>query len=149
MALVGKTVLVVDDSSDNRLLTARALRKLVNGLSVQFAANGDEAVAYLEGSGAYADRLRYPYPAFIITDLNMVQGDGFAVLRYIQAKAPAQTRVMMLTSSDEPEHERRALDLGASSYCLKPQSANGLVPLIAAFLVAAERGDGLESIRRA
>ena len=144
MALVGKTVLVVDDSSDDRLLMELALRKLASGLRVQFAVSGDEAVAYLEGSGAYADRLRFPYPAFLITDLNMVQGDGFLVLHYVQAKAPAQTPVMMLTDSDEPEHRQRALDLGAISYCVKPQSSNALVPLISTFLVAAERGDALE-----
>ena len=149
MALVGKTVLVVDDSSDDRFLMERALRKLASGLCVQFAASGDEAVAYLEGAGAYADRLRYPYPAFVITDLDMSQGDGFLVLHYVQVKALAQTRVMMLTSSDEPEHRRRALNLGASSYCVKPQSANGLVPLISTFLLTAENGDGLDPMRRA
>ena len=149
MALVGKTVLVVDDSSDDRVLMERAVRKLASGLCIQFATSGDEAVAYLEGSGAYADRQRFPYPAFVITDLNMVQGDGFVVLRYIRAKAPAQTRVMMLTSSEEPEHKRRAWHLGASSFCVKPQSANAFVPLISTFLLAAESGDGTEPVRRA
>ena len=149
MTLVGKTVLVVDDNSDDQVLMERALRKLASGLSVQFAASGDEAVAYLQGSGVYADRLRYPYPAFVITDLNMVQGDGFLVLRYVQTKAPAQTPVMMLTSSEEPEHRQRALALGAISYCVKPQSPNGLVPLVSTFLLAAEHGEGLEPMRRA
>lgn len=148
MALLGKTVLVVDDSSDDRFLMGRALRKLGSDLCVQFAASGEEAVAYLEGSGAYADRLHFPYPAFVITGLNMVQGDGFLVLRCVRSKAPAQTPVMMLAEVDEPEHRRRALNLGANSYCIKPQSANGLVPLISTFFMATERGDGLESMRR-
>ena len=149
MALLGKTVLVVDDSSDDRFLMERAVRKMASGVCVQFAASGDEAVAYLEGSGAYADRLRFPYPAFVITDLNMQQGDGFEVLRCLRSKAPAHTPVMMLTSSDEPEHRRRALDLGASSYCIKPQSANAFVPLISTFLLAEAKSDGLEPMRRA
>jgi CheY-like chemotaxis protein len=135
MKLIGQTILVVDDNSDDRFFMKRALAQLATGLSIQFAASGDEAVAYLGGQGTYADRRRFPYPAFVITDLEMPQGDGFSVLRHLQANAPEATRVMMLSSSDDPEHGRHAYGLGASSYCVKPQSANGLVPIISAFLL--------------
>ena|SRR5688572_5324077 len=134
MHLIGETILVVDDSCDDRFFVGRALGRVASRLAVQFVDSGDEAVAYLNGRGVYADRLRFPYPAYVITDLNMPHGDGFSVLRDIQAGPPGRPRVMMLSSSDNPEHVRRAFEFGASSYCLKPQGADRLVSIISTFL---------------
>src|SRR6185436_13151778 len=114
------TILIVDDNSDDRFFLARTLQRVAGGLSLQSAASGDEAVAYLEGSGIYADRLLFPYPSFVITDCEMPDGDGFSVLRYLQATAPSRVRVMMLSSCEDPAYPDRARRLGASSYALKP-----------------------------
>lgn len=134
MKFAGQTILVVEDNRDDQFFIQRALDRLSSGLSVRFVASGDEAVAYLDGCGVYADRLIFPFPAFVITDLNMLHGDGFSVLSYLQASAFGRTRVMMLSSSDDPEHRRRAYGLGARCYCVKPQSANAWTPIILRFL---------------
>jgi CheY-like chemotaxis protein len=148
MKLTGQTVLVVDDSSDDRFFIERALARLASGLSVQFVASGDEAVAYLNGCGRYADRLEFPYPSFVITDLNMSEGDGFSVLRHLQSTARG-TRAMMLSSSEEAEHRRRAYDLGASAYCVKPHAANGFAPIISTFLLPEQKVEGSSPARAA
>ena len=140
MKTTGQTILIVDDNSDDRLLMERALNRAASGLSVQFVASGQEAVAYLDGSGAYADRLLFPYPAFVITDCEMPDGDGFSVLRRLQAGAPALMRVMMLSSSEDPDHSRRAYVLGANSYMLKPSDPNALVSIVSKFLAPPPRG---------
>jgi len=134
MRLTGQTILIVDDNIDDRFFIGRAVKRIASGLSVQFVSSGEEATAYLDGSGAYADRLHFPYPSFVITDLNMPHGDGFSVLRHIQAGAHAFVRVMMLSSSDDPEHRRRASGLGASSYCTKPQDPSALESLVSRFI---------------
>ena len=134
MKLTGHTVLVADDNSDDRFFIECALKRAASGLSVQVVASGEEAVAYLAGCGAYADRRLFPYPSFVITDCEMPGGDGFSVLRHIQANAPAPTRVMMLSSSEDPDHSRRAYGLGASSYCIKPHHPGALVSLVSKFL---------------
>lgn len=152
MNLTGQTILVVDDNSDDRFFMGRALKRVASELSVQVAASGDEAVAYLDGSGVYANRLLFPYPSFVITDLNMPDGDGFSLLRHIQASTHPFLRVMMLSSSDDPNHPRQAYGLGASSYCIKPQDPRLLVSIISKFLdppPARERRDELIPLRLA
>lgn len=151
MTLTGQTILIADDNDDDRFLIERALKRAASGLSVQSVASGQEAVAYLNGAGTYADRRLFPYPSFVITDCEMPDGDGFSVLRRLQASAPAPVRVMMLSSSDDPEHSRRAYGLGASSYCIKPQDATALVPIVSKFLdpPARETVNGLRSMRAA
>jgi len=149
MKLSGQTILIADDNSDDRLLMERALKRADSGLSVQSVASGQEAVAYLNGSGPYADRLLFPYPSFVITDCEMPDGDGFSVLRRLQAGAPAPVQVMMLSSSEDPEHSRRAYGLGANSYSLKPGNPAALVSIVSKFLDPPPREsmDGLMPMR--
>ena len=134
MKLTGQTILIADDNSDDRFFIERAVKRVADGLSVQFVASGQEAVAYLNGTGAYADRRLFPYPSFVITDCEMPDGDGFSVLRWLQTSAPAPMRVMMLSSSEDTEHSSRAFGLGANSYVLKPADPNALVSIVSKFL---------------
>jgi CheY-like chemotaxis protein len=83
--------------------------------------DGLEAIAYMMGEGEYADRVKYPYPSFIITDLNMPGADGFEVLRHLKANPSwAVIPTVVLTSSVDPDDVRTAYSLGASSYHRKP-----------------------------
>lgn len=134
MKLIGPTVLIVDDNPDDRFFIARALSRAGLGFSAQSVTSGEEAVAYLDGQGVYAERLLFPYPSLIITDLEMPGGDGFSVLRHLRRKPPAQSLpVLMLSSSDDPNHRRRAYQLGTTLYCVKPQSYTGLLPILSNF----------------
>lgn len=139
MNLTGHTILVADDNRDDRFFIERALKRVANGLSAHFVASGEDAVAYLNGRGAYADRSLFPYPSFVITDCEMPNGDGFFVLRHLQAGATAPVRVMMLSSSEDPDHARRAYTLGASAYCTKPQYPSALVSVVSKFLAPPPR----------
>jgi CheY-like chemotaxis protein len=139
MKLTGHTILVADDNRDDRFFIDRALKRVANGLSAHFVASGEEAVAYLNGRGAYADRHLFPYPSFVITDCEMPHGDGFLVLRHLQAGAPAPVRVMMLSSSDDPNHARQAYTLGVSAYCTKPQDPSALASVVSKFLAPLSR----------
>lgn len=74
------TLLIVDDDEAGRFLTQRTFEHLATKYRVQLAANGDEALAYLKGKGKFADRKRFEFPSYILTDLNMHPGDGFDIL---------------------------------------------------------------------
>ena len=137
------SILIVDDNEDDRLFMSRALARTAPDLLAHYAASGHEAVAYLEGQGPYGDRALYPFPAFIITDCEMPDGDGFSVLKALQQNLRGQSSpVMMLSTSDDPSDVRRAYQLGATSYCVKPCDSAALCTLLKAFLAKSPAVNG-------
>ena len=124
-------ILIVEDNGDDVALIRRAFKhcKIVNPLSV--VADGDSAVAYLSGSGPYADRTAHPLPALVMLDLKLPRRSGLEVLAWMkQQPLLRRTPVVILTSSKEHEDVNRAYDLGANSYLTKPVEFDDLRALI-------------------
>jgi len=63
-----------------------AFEKTSAAARLQFVSSGEETIAYLEETGDFADRKRYEYPSFIVTDLKMPHGDGFSVLEFLKSR---------------------------------------------------------------
>lgn len=117
-------ILLVDDDLEIRYLTEHALTKaLPEGATIHAAGSGNEAIRYLIGEKEYADRTRFPFPTVIITDLSMPDGDGLALLEFLEVN-PAWSIVprIVFTSSDDDDDVRNAFRLRASAYHLKPTS---------------------------
>jgi two-component system, response regulator len=119
--MTSRHILLVEDNPSDVELTRRALDKshVVNSLVV--AEDGREALDYLFGAGAYADRDLSDEPAIILLDLKLPGVDGLEVLRRI--RADLRTRrlpVIILTSSKEEQDLAAGYDLGANSYIRKP-----------------------------
>lgn len=116
-----KLILLVEDSSDDVMLTLRAFK--MNNIvgEVVIACDGVEALDYLFAAGAHAGRDTSVMPHIVLLDLKLPRIDGFEVLKRI--RTDARTRllpVVILTSSRE---ERDVLDgyrLGGNSYIRKP-----------------------------
>lgn len=86
-----------------------------------------EAIAYLSGDGVFADRARYPYPHFILTDLKMPGADGFTLLEFLRKKPEsALIRAVVLSGSQDDDDIKKAYWLGASGYLVKPSSPTDL-----------------------
>jgi len=131
MKLSGRTILIVDDNAGDCFFIGRALDRTGFGLTIHFVTDAEEAVAYLNGHGVYAERLLFPYPSLIIADLGMHRGDGFSVLAHLrQNSAPQLVPVLVFSSSDDPNQRRRAYDLGATLYCIKRQNSVDLLPIV-------------------
>ncbi len=113
--------LLVEDNKDDVLLIRRAFDKAKVMNPLQVANSGEEAIAYLSGSGKFANRAEYPLPALVLLDLKMPRVDGFDVLRWIRLQPSLSTlRVIILTSSDEMRDVNTAYKLGANSFLIKP-----------------------------
>ncbi len=128
-----QTILLVEDDPNDVLLIQRAFRKarLVNPLQV--VRDGEEAIAYLGGEGAYADREQYPLPALVLLDLKLPRRSGFEVLQWIRQHAGLKrVPVVVLTSSRNGPDINQAYELGANSYLVKPVGFEGLVDLLKA-----------------
>jgi CheY-like chemotaxis protein len=132
MIVVGPVLLAEDEEFDV-VLMQRAFRRAEVRNDLIVVRDGREAVAYLEGQGKYAQRQDYPEPYLLLLDLKLPVMDGFEVLEWIQERPRWRDGlpVIVLTGSGQESDRKRALDLGAHGYLIKPTDADGLVGMVA------------------
>ena len=125
-------VLIVEDNPDDVLFIRRAFTKAKLDNRLRFAEDGEQAVAYLSGTGDYADRAAFPLPLLILLDLKLPRLSGLEFLEWLRVQQPTLRRipVVVLTSSRESNDVNRAYELGASTYLAKPVSFDGLLELV-------------------
>ena len=115
----GVTVLLVEDTEDNRFMMRRLLE--MSGYRVVEATNGDEAVKLAEAE----------VPGLILMDLSLPIIDGLAATRLIR-KLPqlAKTPIIAVSAHDTSDFLTEALQAGCNSYITKPIDFNELEQLI-------------------
>jgi len=124
-------ILFVDDTRMDVELTLDAFKEARLGNKVHVAMNGQEALDYLFGQGACADRNQYPLPDIILLDLKMPGIDGFEVLRRIKGTdVLKRIPVIILTSSQEEGDRALSYDIGANSYLVKPVTFDGFLKVV-------------------
>jgi CheY-like chemotaxis protein len=125
------TILVVEDDPNDVLLLRRAFAKAKLANPLQVVGDGDAAVDYLSGAGAYADRSAHPLPTMILLDLKLPRRSGHEVLEWLRAQPSiGRIPVVVLTSSRQSADIDRAYDLGANSYLVKPVQFDGLLEMV-------------------
>ena len=116
-----KTILLVEDNSDDEILTLRAFKKNKIANKVIVVHDGVEALDYLLGTGAYAERDASAMPAIILLDLKLPKLDGLDVLRRLRAhERTRMLPIVVLTSSKEEQDIVDSYNLGANSFIRKP-----------------------------
>jgi CheY-like chemotaxis protein len=127
-----KTILLVEDDPSDIDLTKRALEKghILNKLVV--ASDGQEALDYLLGKGAYAGRDIFDLPALTLLDLKLPKVPGLDVLRRIRSEVSTRRMpVVILTSSRQEQDMAASYDLGVNSYIRKPVDFQQFVQSVA------------------
>ncbi|NOZ71023.1 MAG: response regulator [Chloroflexi bacterium] len=112
-------ILLVEDNPSDVELTRRALDQITNNIAV--VKDGQEALDYLFGEGAYTGRATTDLPALVLLDLKLPRLSGLEVLKRI--RADLRTRrlvVIMLSSSRQEEDVIASYELGVNSYIRKP-----------------------------
>ncbi len=131
MALKKPLVLVVDDSDDDLFLVKMAASKLPNPIELLSLQSGEEALAFIQGEGKFADRVAHPLPALIILDLKMPQVSGFDVLSRLQeSKTPKPPFICVMSASNLKADIDKATALGADVYHTKPRTSSELRELL-------------------
>ena len=112
--------LLVEDNEDDAFFMQRAFKDagLTNPLHI--VTNGQDAIDYIAGQNAFSNRGQFPLPHMIFLDLKMPGVDGFEVLAWIRETQKSRVPVAVLTSSPEEIDRKRARELGADCYLLKP-----------------------------
>jgi two-component system, response regulator len=121
--MAGKVILLVEDNPDDEALTMRALNKSLRGVvnEIVVARDGAEALDYLFGIGAYADRDLSVMPMLTLLDLKLPKIDGLEVLRRIREDERTRNLpIVILTSSKEDPDLLSAYQMGCNSYIRKP-----------------------------
>jgi two-component system, response regulator len=116
-----KTILLVEDNSEDEFLAMRAFKKSPIRTKVISVRDGVEALEYLFGVGAYDGRDINELPDLTLLDLKLPKMDGLEVLR--QMRSNQQTKllpVVVFSASLEPEDLDTSYNLGANSYVRKP-----------------------------
>ena len=113
------TVLLVDDSEDDRYLFAYSFRNAGIQGRILECEDGDAAIETLQ----HADRgsVERPWPDVVFLDLKMPRRDGFEVLKWVRESGfDGSLNIYVLSGSNEPSDVKRARELGASEYITKP-----------------------------
>jgi CheY-like chemotaxis protein len=113
------TVLLVDDSMDDRLFMRRIIERSDRLIVVGEARDGQEAIDYLGGDGLFSDSNVYPRPDILFLDLKMPRKNGFDVLDWIKSECPKNLLVFVASGSWLAEDVARSRALGADGYFKK------------------------------
>jgi type IV pilus assembly protein PilB len=104
-------ILVVDDYADVRLLVRVALQAAGNGVVVQEAESGADALAMIEKEK----------PHLVVLDLMMPGMDGYEVCRRLRADLhTAFIPILMLTALADPKSKSLGFLAGTDDYLVKP-----------------------------
>ena len=117
------TVLLVEDTEDNRFMMRRLLE--MAGYRVIEATNGEEAVKLATSE----------LPQLILMDLSLPVIDGLAATRLIRKLAALKaTPIIAVSAHDTSDFQSEAIDAGCNSYVTKPIDFNELEELIGQLL---------------
>jgi CheY-like chemotaxis protein len=121
-------ILLAEDNDDDVALIQFALRKANVSLPVHVVSDGEEVLSYLNGTGNYADRSKYPIPQLLLLDLKLPGLNGFEVLNRVRRHPTlSRLKIIILTGSEEPGSANKAHQLGANGFFAKPSDFSELV----------------------
>ncbi len=117
-------VLLVEDNSNDELLTVRAFRRDGIANEIVIVRDGQEAIDYLFGTGAYVGRDTSMLPQVMLLDLKLPKISGLEVLARVRADERLRALpVVILTSSAMDRDMVEGYRLGANGFVQKPVSS--------------------------
>ena len=123
---MSKTALVVDDSPTMRQMVALTLTNA--GFQVVEAEHGKDAIAKVAGG---------PKMDIVVTDLNMPEMDGIALIRELRKMASFKfTPILVLTTESTADKKQAGKEAGATGWMVKPFNPELMLKVIAKVLPA-------------
>ena len=115
-----RPILLVEDSPNDLELTLAALEKCQLANDVVVARDGEGALDYLYGRGAWEGRPG-GHATVVLLDLKLPKIDGLEVLQRVKSDPDLRhTPIVMLTSSREEQDLVRSYELGVNAFVVKP-----------------------------
>jgi two-component system cell cycle response regulator DivK len=123
MSIGGKTVLLVEDNEDNRIVYSTILQHF--GYVVMEALNGEEGIA----------KARADHPDLILMDISIPVIDGWEATQVL--KRDPETRgipIIALTAHALASDREKAMEVGCDSYLAKPCEPKAVVSEVEKFI---------------
>lgn len=133
------SVLMVDDSADDRFFMRLALKRIPCFKILHELTDGKAAIDYFTGHAPYDDREKYPFPDLLLLDLKMPLMTGYEVLGWLKTKHFPDLTIVVLSGSTLPHDEERSLALGAHGFWSKTSDCAKQQAMIKALLALLDR----------
>lgn len=117
MGQAGRTIAILDDEEHYRHALSRLLK-----------AHGYDVASFSAGEELIAEVAQRPFDC-VLLDLHMPGMTGFDVLARLRDQ-PAPPPVIVITAHDDPDFVKKAFDLDAFEYQLKPVASPVLLGAI-------------------
>lgn len=122
---MSQTILVVDDSPTVVKFVSFSLKN--KGFHVITACDGMDAVEKISSATEEI--------GLVITDLNMPNLDGYGLIDTLRHNEQySQTPIIILTSEEADEDREKGIQIGASSYLVKPFKSSLLLDEVFKYL---------------
>jgi len=125
-----RSILIVDDEANQRLMVEQALRALAFDWTISTAASGQEAL----------DALELHMPDLIITDYHMPSMNGLELIARVRERHIA-SRIILITAYSSPDIYDAAQRLHVDHYLTKPVPLTLLRRITTGALEAAALGN--------
>ena len=122
-------ILLAEDDENDIVLTRRAFQKAGLESKLFVVRNGEEAIKYLAGEGAYADRDKHPLPNLVITDLKMPKKTGTELIQWIRDN-PNLRGLQVFVLSATNEQDRVKLPVEPDAYLKKSVDGDELDAMV-------------------
>ena len=121
--LIGKSILVVDDSEVMRLILVMHLKRLL-GVDVTQAVNGRDALVKIE-NGQFD---------LVLTDMVMPEMGGAELIQQVRTQLKSDVPIVIITTKGENKDRDRGISLGADDYLTKPVDVKALLVTVLKYL---------------
>jgi len=118
---INKSILLVEDNSQDEKLILRALHKANLANQVDVVRDGQQALDYMFREGEFSGRPGTDPPTVVLLDIGLPRVSGLDVLKRLRSDPRTRLQpVVMLTSSDEERDRLASYEDGANSFVRKP-----------------------------
>jgi len=118
---INKSILLVEDNSQDEKLILRALHKANLANQVDVVRDGQQALDYMFREGEFSGRPGTDPPTVVLLDIGLPRVSGLDVLKRLRSDPRTRLQpVVMLTSSDEERDRMASYEDGANSFVRKP-----------------------------
>jgi CheY-like chemotaxis protein len=115
-----KSVLLVEDDSNDAFFATRELEKLKLQNPIIHVSEVEDMIAYMNGEGIYADRENYPLPRLVLLDMQLNGSDGLDAAAWMRSQSKFRKIAIVAISGSGPERLNSAVAMGAHALMEKP-----------------------------